>query len=85
METNAVGSSAPVVQQTLNIENREPQQTEVNETPPQENREAYRVNISEEALRAQTESTQEPAQSANSVEQGSEAVQAYTSAGQIAG
>ena len=85
METNAVNSSAPVVQQNLNIENREPRQSEVAETPTEENREAYRVSISEEALRAQTTPTQETTQSVNSVEQGSEAVQAYTSAGQIAG
>ena len=85
MDVNSVNSTAPVEQQNLNVENREPQRTETTETPAQENREAYRVSISEEALRAQSTTPTEEAQSVNSVEQGSEAVQTYTSGGQIAG
>lgn len=85
MDVNSVNSSAPAAQQTLNIENREPQRTETTETPAQENSEPYRVSISEEALRAQATSQTQEAQTVNSVEQGSEAVQTYTSGGQIAG
>ena len=87
MEVNSVNMATQVEQQNINTENREPKTAESTEAPEQTNREAYSVNISQEALQAQTQTQTEqtPPESVNSVEQGSEAVQAYTRAGQLAG
>lgn len=80
MELNSVNATVPTDRQTMATENREPRQTETRESVPQENREAYRVEISRQAMEAA--STQEPAASGP---ENSEAVQAYNSAGRIAG
>ncbi|MBU1172404.1 MAG: hypothetical protein KKD44_22835 [Proteobacteria bacterium] len=85
MDINSVNASVPVDRQTLASENQEPKQTEVNETRSQESREPYRVNISQEAQQAQANGSTTPPESLPSGTAGSEAVQTYTSAGQIAG
>lgn len=85
MDVSSVNGSASVNVQNLATEASEPKATETNETAAQENREPYRVQISQEALNAQATTTEAPPESANSPVQGSEAVQTYTSGGQIAG
>jgi hypothetical protein len=82
METTAVNSTVPTDRQNLAVENREPRQTEKTETSSQENREAYRVDLSKEA-----QAVQETSGNGNTASgpENSEAVKAYTSAGRIAG
>lgn len=85
MEINSVNASVPVDRQTLSTENQEPTRTEVNETSSQENREPYTVNISQEAQTAQANGGATAPETVPTGVQGSEAVQTYTSGGQIAG
>lgn len=80
MEVTSVNATVPTDRQTMAIENREPKQTETNETAGQENREAYRVEISRQAM----EASQNQENTASGPEN-AEAVKAYTSAGKIAG
>ncbi len=80
MEINSVNASVPTDRQTMTPENRETKQTEAREAAPQENREAYRVDISRQAMEAASNQA-----AAASGPDNSEAVQAYDSAGRIAG
>lgn len=85
MDVTSVNSSVPTDRQTYSSEATEPKRTETNETTTQENREAYRVSISSEALRTQTTSNESPPAPPASPSEGSEAVQTYTRGAQIAG
>ena len=80
MEVNSVNASVPAGRQTLAIENTEPKRTEATETASQENREAYRVEISQEAQQASAAQESEVVGPENV-----EAVKAYTNTGRIAG
>lgn len=83
MEVNSVNASVPVERQAMNTENQETRRPEPVETAPPTNTEAYRVELSQEAQRAQDTSTVTPSDAMGGG--GSEAVQTYTRAGQIAG
>lgn len=83
MELNSVNATVPNDRQAVAVENREPKETERNETASQESREAYKVEISKEAQKnLEAASVQE---NASSEAENSDSVKAYTNTGRIAG
>lgn len=83
MELNSVNATVPNDRQAVAIENREPKETERNESASQESREAYKVEISREAQKSlEAAASQE---NVSSDAENSDAVKAYTNTGRIAG
>lgn len=90
MEVNAVNTT-PVdvraLETTDNVEEQTPSTNEATETPREETREAYTVQLSEEATRKaeQTNTTTETEEPSQTEQQTPETVQAYNNTGRIAG
>lgn len=81
MEINSINATVPTDRSASTMESKESKQSEQNESVTQENREAYRVDISKEAQKKMESETDVAA----SALENSEAVKAYSNAGRLAG